>query len=256
MKQLVTRLKPRHGYGHIVHIFAKLALPFLLFAPIFYGQKFGSAGFTYISVVVLLLSKWRMFAVRPRYWVANVRGNSVDIMVGLGAIAFMASTHNAGWQLLWAGLYSAWLVLLKPRTSIAWVSLQALIGQTVSMLALYIVFEKPPLVLLVLAQWVICYYAARHFFSIFEERHSRFLAFIWAYFAAGLAWVCAHWLLYYGFVAQPVLLLSVLGFGFGGLYYLDHNDRLSTLIRRQIIFVMMSIVAIVLVLSNWAAQAI
>ena len=69
-----------------------------------------------MAVVVLLLSKWRMLAVKPRHWLANVRANLVDITVGLAVIAFMSGTGSLITQLIWAGLYSAWLILLKPRS--------------------------------------------------------------------------------------------------------------------------------------------
>lgn len=65
-----------------------------------------------------------------------------------------------------------------------------------------------------------------------------------------------HWLLFYGVVSQPTLLLMVIGFALAGLYYLEESDRLTTLLRRQLIFIMVAVVAIVLVFSDWGDRTL
>lgn len=248
MNRLATKIKPKHGYSHLLHLVLTAAMPVLLYILV-------RASFTTPAIAVLLLSKWRMFAVRPRYWIANIRGNAIDIIVGISVIYFMTYADAASWQLLWVGLYAVWLVVVKPKSSMTWVSLQALIGQTAGLFSLYLIFPDAPLAALVVAHWFIAYYAARHFFVSFDEEHARFLAMMWALFAASLGWLLGHWLLFYSVVSQPTLLLTVLGFGLSGLYYLDHHDKLSTFLRRQFLFVMTAVVAIVLIFSNWAERA-
>ena len=81
----------------------------------------------------------------------------------------------------------------------------------------------------------------------FEEPSVRLLAYAWGYFGAALVWVLGHWLLFYGVIAQPTVLLIALGYGFAALYYLDHFDKLSVAIRRQFLFIMFATVAIMLV---------
>jgi hypothetical protein len=68
--------------------------------------------------------------------------------------------------------------------------------------------------------------------------------------------VLGHWLLFYGVIAQPTILLLALGYGLAALYYLDHFDKLTASIQRQFIFVMMAIVFIVLVFSNWGNKIV
>jgi hypothetical protein len=82
------------------------------------------------------------------------------------------------------------------------------------------------------------------------------LAYVWGYFGAALTWLLSHWLLFYGVLAQPTLLLSTLGYGLAILYYLDHNDRLSQGLRRQFIFIMTAIVLVVLVFSDWGNKVV
>ncbi|MBI3624389.1 hypothetical protein HY218_02020, partial [Candidatus Saccharibacteria bacterium] len=64
--------------------------------------------FVQLAMILILLSKWRMFVVRPHYWVANIRANAIDLMVGLSLVVFMSHTDAGSWQLLWAIVYGVW----------------------------------------------------------------------------------------------------------------------------------------------------
>jgi hypothetical protein len=103
---------------------------------------------------------------------------------------------------------------------------------------------------------VICFLAARHFLDTFDEPYARMLAYMWGYFGAALAWVLGHWLLFYGVISQVALLLSALGYGLAALYYLDHYDRLGRGTRRQIVFIMLAIVVVVLAFSDWGDKVV
>ncbi len=209
-----------------------------------------------LALTVILLSKWRMFAVKPRHWPANIRANAVDLIVGVSILVFMAHSVTTPWQLIWAVTYGVWLLSIKPGSSTFMVSLQALLAQTAGFMALFLRWGDISTAGLVLASWVIAYSVARHFFSVFDEPMIRFLSYAWAYFAAALVWLLSHWLLFYGVLAQPTLLISVLSFGLGTLYYLEKTDRLSVLIRRQLIFVMIAVVIIVITFSDWGDKTI
>jgi hypothetical protein len=78
------------------------------------------------------------------------------------------------------------------------------------------------------------------------------LAYVWAYFGAALTWILGHWLIYYyAVVAQPALILSSMSFGIATLYYLDHMDKLSKPIRRQIVFILITVMLVILAFSDW-----
>lgn len=249
MRAIAGKIKPTKGYAHVLHLVLSAILPALLF--IFVRVKFAQ-----VAVIILLITKWRMFAVRPRFWPAIVRANAVDIIVGMSTIVFMTHSRTASVQLVWAALYLVWQVWIKPGRSTISVTTQALIGQFYGLMALFIGWPAAPLGFLVIAVWGICYLAARHFLTSFEEPYTSLYSHYWGYFAAALTWLSVHWLLYYGVMAQPTLLLTVLGFGLGGLYYLQETDRLSTLLRRQIVFIMVAVVVVVLVFSDWGDKAI
>jgi hypothetical protein len=197
-----------------------------------------------------------MFAVKPRHWPANIRANAVDLIVGLSALIFMAHTDSMNFQLLWAVAYGIWLMVIKPMSTAFGIMLQALIAMSIGLSALYIAWGDKSIAILVIGTWLICYNTARHFFISFEEVLVRYLAGVWAYFGSALAWILSHWLLFYGPIAQPALLLSVIGFGLGGIYYLEKSDKMSVVLRRQIVFVMVAVVLIVLTFSNWGDKTI
>ncbi len=246
MTRLSVGFRPRSGFSHLAHLGLTALLPILLYVLV-------RMHFTQLAAVLVILSKWRMFAVRPRYWLANIRANAVDILVGLAIVVFMDVPSTGLWQIVWAAAYGLWLVFLKPGSSTLLVSLQAMVAQLAGLMALFLLWGDAPLALLVAMAWLICYVSARHFFTTFEELHTSLYAHTWGYFGAALVWLLGHWLLFYGVLAQPTLLLVVMGYGLSALYYLEQTDRLSIMWRRQFILIMVMIVAIVLTFSDWQA---
>lgn len=250
MRPLVAKIKPARGISALLHSAILGAFPLLLFVLV------RLENFISLAFLLIILSKWRMFAVRPRFWPANIRANAIDIIVGLSTLVFMIQAPSAAWQFVFAVLYALWLIVLKPRSTVLWTSLQALTGFFAGLMALYIAWGDRPSYVLVLATGALCYLAARHFFDSFDEPYARLLSYIWSYFGAALAWILSHWLLFYGLVAQPTVLLVCIGAGLASIYYLDHFDRLTGALRRQFVFVMVAVVVTVVALSNWGNKII
>ena len=244
MRLLLQKFKPATGFSHLFHLALLIILPVVVFILV-------RLNFVQLALSMIVLSKWRMFAVRPRFWPANVRANAVDLMVGLSIVLFMSHSGSLWLQLVWAVLYAGWLIFIKPGSGLFMTSLQAFAGQLCGLSALYLVWSNGPTYGLTVVSGMICFLAARHFLDGFDEPYARMLAYFWGYFGAALAWLLSHWLLFYHTVAQPTLLLSTLGYGMAVLYYLDHKDRLSKVVRRQFIFIMLAIVLVVLVFSGW-----
>lgn len=249
MRPLIAKIKPAKGFSKVVYVIFNVILPLVVFALV-------RTDFVQLALAVILLSKWRMFAVRVRFWPVNVRANAVDIIVSISFLIFMVNSGSQLMQLMWTIAYMGWLVLLKPASSNLFVSLQALVGMIVGLMALFVGWEAGPLYGLVVATGLICYLSAHHFFDSFDEPYAKLLSYTWGYFGAALVWVLGHWLLYYSIVAQPVLLLVSLGVGLGTLYYLDHHDRLSSAIRRQLLFIMGAITLIVIIFSEWGDKIV
>ncbi len=249
MRQITAKIKPKSGFANILHYLLLSLLPITIFVLV-------RLRFFQLAAALIVVSKWRMFAVKPRHWPANLRANAVDIIVGIAFLVFMIQSASQAGQLFWAFGYIGWLTWLKPKSSDLGVSVQALAAQVLGMIAVYLVWGSAPIIVLMLASWAVSYSAARHFFANFEESYIRFLAYSWGFFSLALSWLTGHWLIFYGSVSQPALLLAVLSFGLGSLYYLDKTDRLSPMLRRQLLVLMTGVVLIIITFSEWGDRTI
>lgn len=246
---LTAKIKPVQGFSHAIHLAFNALLPVLAYILV-------RIDFVSLAILLILLSKWRMFAVRPRYWIAHITANGVDIIVAVALVLFMANTSVQWWQLFWMGLYAAWLIWLKPRYDVLSVSAQAMAGQLLGLAVLYLKFGDTSLPLLVAGTWGVTYLSARHFFTSFEESHAALLSHVWAYFSASLAFVLGHWLIFFGSVAQIIMILTTVGYGLAALYYLDASDRLTATMERQLLSIMGAILLILVALSDWAGATV
>lgn len=253
MRTLATKLrmavKPAIGFSHFIHLGLNIVLPILAYVLV-------RIDFVAIAILLVLIAKWRVFAVRPRYWLVNVVSNGIDILVGISFVLLMSSTSTDWWQLFWTALYIGWLVWLKPRSGVLSVSAQAMIGQLLGLSVLYLKFGDANLATLILGTWAVTYLAARHFLTSFEESRTSLLANVWAYFSASLAFILGHWLLFYGSVPQILIFLTTIGYGLAALYYLDATERLTQRFKRQLLVIMGAIILIVIVLSDWTGATV
>jgi hypothetical protein len=240
--KIKNKVKPASGFAYLLHLAYQAALPLAIFVLV--RLDIG----LWLPILVIMLSKWRIFAVRPRFWPANLRANAIDIIVGISIVIFMSNGSSMSVQVFWAAMYGLWLLFIKPRSSIFFVSVQSGIGQLCGLMALFLTRSDASLYALVLLTGFLCYLAARHFFDSFNEPYARMLASIWGYFGAALIWVLAHMLVVFpkpdGVVAMPTLLLSAIGYSLAAVYYLEHFDRLSVLVKRELLFLGGSIVVI------------
>lgn len=83
-----------------------------------------------IGLILVVISKWRIFAVNHRYWWLNIRSSLVDFIVG---ISFVLLAYAAGTTLLPVHIalmvaYAVWLIIIKPRSSFNANVLQSIIA--------------------------------------------------------------------------------------------------------------------------------
>lgn len=173
------------------------------------------------AFLLVVLSKWRILAVRPRFWFANIQTNLVDIMVGLSAVLLMWQATGALWlQILITVLFAAWLLVLKPRSRRNAMLLQAGVSQFASIMALYSVAYTMPAFVVVLLMWIIGYATARHALTTYEEEDATQLSLVWGYITAALGWLAYHWTIGYalfidtGEVKVPQIAIVVLGLSY------------------------------------------
>ena len=185
------------------------------------------------AFAIVLLSKWRVFAVRPRFWFKNIQSNLVDIIVGLGMVVLLQAASGAVvLQTLLAVLYAVWLLFIKPRSKRGYVAFQAGTALFLGTNALFMVSAEWPAVLVVLLMWLIGYATARHVLSHYRESDRTFFAMIWGLIVAELGWLNYHWAFAYnlpGFsgisLSQTALTVLILGFLAGSAYDSYHQNE-------------------------------
>ena len=174
------------------------------------------------ALLLVLLSKWRVFAVRPRYWIANIQANLVDVIVSMSMVVLMYSVGSLpaslGLQIALTVLYVLWLVLLKPRSSRSAVVAQAATALIIGTTVLFISSYAWPIELVVIGLALVGYITARHVLTQFEEDHLQFLSLVWAFVMAQLGWILSHWVVAYPIpgidlsVPQAAIIVAALAF--------------------------------------------
>lgn len=152
----------------------------------------------WLSLLIVLLSKWRALAVRPRFWFANLVANMVDITVGVSVVGLLYAASGYFWlQCAITVLYIGWLLFIKPRSRRSYVAIQAGIAVFLGITALSIVSYSWDSVFFVAVMWVIGYVATRHVLGSYDEPHTTLYSLIAAFAFAELGWIGFHWLIAY-----------------------------------------------------------
>lgn len=179
---------------------------------------------------LVLLSKWRVFAVRTRYWAANIRANMVDLIVGVSMVIFLYSASgDLATQVSLTALYIAWLLFLKPRSRRGYIAAQAAVGLVFGLAAVIQISPTLPSSAVVLLSWLIGYSATRHVLSVQHESHINFLSLVWGFVVAEIMWLSYHWTIGYQVgnslqLAQVVVIISALSFLAERVYISYHRN--------------------------------
>lgn len=221
--ELIKSITRRSFLSEGIYIILNVALAVALLVLV---QQFE---LPYLAVVLLLLSKWRIFAVRPRFWFAHLQSNLIDVMVGLSYVMLLYFADGAlAAQLVLTALFIAWLLVLKPRSKRRHIVLQAGIAQFVAIMALASFSYLLPSSVFIAGMWLIAYAAARHTLSAYDEEQVGLVSIAYAFLIAQLSWFYYHWMVAYQLtanIAVPQLAITVflLGFTAMRLYDLYHH---------------------------------
>lgn len=101
--------KSRNALSSVTHVFLNLAL-----AVVSIGATV-ITGNCLIGLILIVVSKWRIFAVNHRYWILNIRSSLVDFIVGAGFVllAYAAGQSFLPVHFVLMALYAIWLIILK-----------------------------------------------------------------------------------------------------------------------------------------------
>jgi hypothetical protein len=174
------------------------------------------------SCILVLLGKWRIFAVRPRYWLMNIKANLLDLIVGLSVAVclFLMGDGYIAAQIVLTALYAIWLVLIKPSSKPFMVNLQAGVALVFStVVAVSLCYSLPPVVL-VLVSALIGYSVARHILvtNLNDENSPELVSFAAGLVMAELSWAAYHWLVAYSIpgmglkIPQFTIIATMIGY--------------------------------------------
>lgn len=241
----------RSKVGELAYIGINVLLPIVLLLLV---RNFDSI---YPALALVLLSKWRILALRPRFWWTNIKANAVDLLVGVSVVGLLyLSMTSLPLQIAITLAYGGWLLYLKPRSDNRSIMLQAGVAQFLALTTLFSLSTVVDELVIIAGCWVIGYSVARHMLSNFEEDSTDLLSCVWGLLTAQLGWLLFHWTIAYDLslpikIPQIALIMLVLSFGVARLYSAAKHNRLSeTAVRANAIFAAVLLI-IILVFSRW-----
>ena len=244
--------------SNALYIGLNLALPIIMFILI------RTTGSIVLPMILVILSKWRALAVRPRFWLANLQANLVDLIVGLSVVTSMAMMNTAAVtdlavtvaQLFMVIFYAVWLLIIKPRSKRSFVIAQGgialFLGTSIAFASLS--YSVPSFVI-VMIMWAIGYLCSRHILSSYEEKQITLLSLIWGFFIAEISWLAYHWTIAYPVpgatfiqIPQVSILISLFAFvsvTFYNSLYKHKKIRLNDVILPTVFSLLVTIVLLV-----------
>ncbi len=223
--ELLKFVKRRSFLSEAIYVGLNVVLGLALLASIAYTQSIA------LGLVLVFVSKWRVAAVRPRYWFANLQANLVDFIVSISFVLDLFLINNSAYTTSerWGAmigltvLYIAWLLFLKPRSRRVYMVAQAGVALFLGTATLYAFSYEWPVSLVVIIMWLVGYATARHVLTSYDDETSvMFLSLSWGLVLAELGWLTYHWTIAYAVPFMSGLLipqLSVLVLALGFLIY-------------------------------------
>lgn len=173
-----------------------------------------------LGIILVLASKWRVFAVRARYFFLNLKSNLVDLIVGISVVllAYYAGTSFLAVHILLMVFYSIWLLFIKPLSSENATLVQSLFAVFFGISASTIMSANLNSIVGVLLAFLIGYAASRHVLSQSNDRDFALTSLVCGLVFSEIAWLCYAWSIIYVFegtgirIPQPAIILTIFAF--------------------------------------------
>ena len=214
MADNVALRKSRNVISSILHVLLNLLL------------GVGSIAITVISgswiigLVLVLISKWRIFAVRPRFWFTNIKSSLVDLIVG-ASFVFITYCSGTEWLLVHLILalgYCLWLIVVKPMSSDVATEVQSIFAMFIGSTAASFLFASSNSILMTLCCFAIGFACARHILVQTDDNDFGLVILACGLISAEIAWLCNGWLIVYTFgttgIAIPQISIILTAFAF------------------------------------------
>lgn len=214
MADFILARKSRNIASTMVHIFLNLLL------------GVGAVLITVLSnnpapgIVLVLVSKWRVFAVRARYFFINLKSNLVDIIVGISIVllAYYAGAAFLPIDFILMAVYSVWLIFIKPLSSENATLAQSLVAVFLGMSAATFLSANLNSIVIVLLAFLVGYAASRHVLAQGDDKDFTLTTLVCGLIFAEIAWLCHSWAIVYTFgstgirIPQLSIILTIFAF--------------------------------------------
>ena len=173
-----------------------------------------------LGIILVLVSKWRVFAVRSRYLWINIKSNLVDLIVGLSVVllTYYAGSNLAPVDFVLMIIYVGWLLFIKPMSSEKATLAQSLIAVFLGVSASTIMTATLDSIVAVLLAFVVGYAASRHVLVQTEDDDFTLTTLACGLVFAEVAWLCHSWAIMYTFgdtgivIPQSAIILTIFAF--------------------------------------------
>lgn len=259
MEFFKTAIRRRSFLNGLVYVLLNIALAVLVLLFVRVTDS------PFLALLLTIISKWRVLAVRPRYWLTNIAANLVDFVVGLSYVVFLYAIPDVEpqrliLQLSFMVLYIAWLLWLKPRSEKKYVVLQAGVALFCGTIALFSISFDWPISAIVLAMWLIGYAVTRHIITQYDDRHTQQISVIMAFIFAEIGWLFGHWVVAYQLpgltdVQLPQVSIIVVLIGFLAYRTYDLYARKHKIITKELLLPLLFSLVIVAILVLFFSAA-
>ena len=197
-----------------------------------------------LGILLVFVSKWRIFAVRPRFWFLNIKSNLIDIIIGSSFVLISYYITNGTNPLIahyiLAALYAIWLTIIKPISNEKGVIVQSLsaifLGSTaVVLLTSPLEPNETSIAELILAvtEFIIGYAAARHILIQKSAKDFILLSMVCGLLCGEISIFTHAWSILYtisDFIIIPQLsiILTIASFSIIKIYYsmIKHDGKI------------------------------
>lgn len=178
------------------------------------------SGSPILGLLLVLASKWRVFAVRKRYLWTNIKANLVDFIVGVSVVllTYYAGASFSVVDFVLMGVYSVWLLFIKPLSSEQATLVQSLFAVFLGISAATIMSANLNAIVLILLAFVVGYAASRHVLMQSDDKDFTLTTLVCGLAFAEVAWLCHAWAIIYTFgstgirIPQLAIILTIFAF--------------------------------------------
>ncbi len=219
------------------------------------------SGSPLLGLILVIASKWRVFAVRARYLWTNIKANLVDLIVGISVVllTYYAGAAFLPVDFLLMAFYCLWLIVIKPLSSEVATLAQSLIAVFFGISAATIMTANLDPIVLVFLAFLIGYAASRHILIQSNDKDFTLTTLVCGLVFAEIAWLCYSWSIIYTFgdtgirIPQLAIILTIFAFVYnytrGAMIKYQDDFRFKHIVG-PVIFGVVLVAIIVLCFSN------